>query len=67
MVTRQLGQPAARHREDDVEFWQYRRPGCVVDLFLARDRGRLSVVRAVGRRIDRQQIAPEQCLSTGSI
>lgn len=44
-----LGQPDFRRTDPPAQLWQYRRAGCVLDVFLYRDAGALRVVHAETR------------------
>ncbi|RDD63374.1 hypothetical protein [Ferruginivarius sediminum] len=62
VVAAQLGSPAQIRREPPAEIWQYRMPGCVLDLFVYPDQDGKSVTYLEARDLTARPVAAEGCL-----
>jgi hypothetical protein len=62
-VSALLGEPALVRREAEVEIWQYRGEGCVLDLFLYPDGSRRKVIHLEARdNKEAGALSPGNCL-----
>lgn len=61
-VQKLLGEPGLVRREAPAEIWQYRHAGCVLDLFLYREKTGSRVLHAEARTLDAKPTATKACI-----
>jgi hypothetical protein len=61
-LTRLLGEPGFKRRDDPAEIWQYRGERCFLDVFLYRDKGRTEVSYVDVRGTTVVKVPGEECV-----
>ena len=61
-LTRLLGEPRFKRRDDPAEIWQYKGERCFLDIFLYRDKGRTEVSYVDVRGTTVVKVPGEECV-----
>ncbi len=61
-IADRLGKPVFLMRAQTSEIWQYRAPGCVLDVYLYEEAGAMRVAYIEARDLAGAELAPGECL-----